>query len=195
MTFHGQLSYVGIPTYLIVHNCNTHREALTDVGRTLLSTVEASQNCARILGNPFLTSRLVTPLLSLDHYVYPTITQANSSETAGTLIMAGLEKRKRDEATQYEKEQHRQALEATIVIPLPEDTDTAARMNALDLHVMAYVRLNNLPAARRDAVLMLRTNRKDGRGYVRCGQIERLAGDISAASQWYEHGLDRKSVV
>lgn len=105
--------------------------------------------------------------------------------------MVGLEKRKGDEATQHEKEQHRHALEATIVIPLAEDTDIVARMNALDMHVMAYINLNNLPAARRDAVLMLRTNRKDGRGYVRCGQIERLAGDISAASQWYEHGLRR----
>lgn len=107
-------------------------------------------------------------------------------------MMASPGKQCGGEVTKDDKEQCRQVPEGSdIVVPLPNELDTATKMDALDLSVISCLKLNSLSAARRDAVLMLRTDKKDGRGYIRCGQIELSAGDISAAAQWYEHGLRR----
>jgi hypothetical protein len=139
----------------------------------------------RSLGNHLLISRRVVNFSSL---TVPNNDPWQINRKCRSINMAGLGKRQRDETTHQEWALQLSALEAIL---LSKDTNTAARMNALDLHAKAYIELNNLPAARRDALLMLRTNRTDGRGYVRSAQIERLAGDIPAAVEWYDHGLRR----
>ncbi|KAK6364402.1 hypothetical protein LTS17_012167 [Exophiala oligosperma] len=40
---------------------------------------------------------------------------------------------------------------------------------------------------------MIRADKSDGRGYVRCGQAELEQGNASAALEWYEHGIKRVS--
>lgn len=59
----------------------------------------------------------------------------------------------------------------------------------LDQRVAVHVKLENLPLARKDATSMIRANKSDGRGYLRCGQLDRLEENPSAALRWYEHGL------
>ena len=105
--------------------------------------------------------------------------------------MANCEIVNQDGSRQHEKKPHYESLEPPNVAPLSNESDTRAKMEALDLRVTGSLKSKNLSAARRDAIAMIRANKSDGRGYVRCGQIELLAGDIPAASQWYEHGLRR----
>lgn len=59
----------------------------------------------------------------------------------------------------------------------------------LDQRVAVHVKLGNIDLARKDAMSMIRTNKSDGRGYLRCGQLDRLEDNPSAALRWYEHGL------
>ena len=61
----------------------------------------------------------------------------------------------------------------------------------LDLRVSICLKLEDRVSARKVATQMIRTNRADGRGYLRLGQLERLTGDYNAAIKWYEHGLKR----
>ena len=61
----------------------------------------------------------------------------------------------------------------------------------LDLRVSIYFKLEDNVSARKDATQMIRTNKADGRGYLRLGQLERLTGDHNAAVKWYEHGLKK----
>jgi len=63
------------------------------------------------------------------------------------------------------------------------------RINVLDLRVGTYVKLSKLDEGFRDAKAMVRQARNDGRGYLRCGQLERLKENYPLAVQWYQHGL------
>ncbi|KAK4940910.1 hypothetical protein LTR10_019064 [Elasticomyces elasticus] len=63
------------------------------------------------------------------------------------------------------------------------------RVTILDTRVALYLRMNEFDLAIKDAKAMIRLDRKDGRGYIRCGHIERARGDLSAASNFYRHGL------
>ncbi|KEF56681.1 uncharacterized protein A1O9_06870 [Exophiala aquamarina CBS 119918] len=67
----------------------------------------------------------------------------------------------------------------------------ADHVNILDHRVAVYLSMESLDLALKDAKDMIRHDRKDGRGYLRCGQIERLLGNQTAAINWYKQGLKR----
>src|SRR5271156_5414262 len=62
-------------------------------------------------------------------------------------------------------------------------------LNILDLRIATYVKVGKLDLARDDAKTMIRVDRSDGRGYLRCGQLDRLAEDYSSAIRWYDYGI------
>lgn len=64
-------------------------------------------------------------------------------------------------------------------------------VNIFDHRVAVYLQMESLDLALKDAKDMIRRDRKDGRGYLRCGQIERLLGNQAAAINWYKQGLKR----
>ncbi|KAK5055176.1 hypothetical protein LTR84_012925 [Exophiala bonariae] len=66
-------------------------------------------------------------------------------------------------------------------------------VNILDHRVAVYLNMEFLDLAFKDAKSMVRSDQKDGRGYLRCGQIERLLGNQNAAINWYKQGLKRVS--
>lgn len=68
-------------------------------------------------------------------------------------------------------------------------TDTRTRITILDTRVAVHLRLNMLAPALKDAKAMIRNDKSDGRGYIRCGQIELEKDNASAALKWYEQGL------
>lgn len=84
--------------------------------------------------------------------------QFNLTGTAKTFDMAGLEKRKGDDASLHDRELQLQVLET---MPRSKDNNTAATIKALDLDVKTFIELKNFPAARRDAISILRRNRTD----------------------------------
>lgn len=95
---------------------------------------------------------------------------------------------KRDAQRAYERQDYERAL--AILDKIVASTPSQAELVAtLDLRVSVYLKLGNNVAARNDATQMIRTNRSDGRGYLRRGQLERLTNDHAAALKWYEHGL------
>jgi F-box/TPR repeat protein Pof3 len=49
--------------------------------------------------------------------------------------------------------------------------------------------MSKIDLALKDAKAMIRADRTDGRGYLRCGQIERLQEHKLAAVDYYKHGL------
>ena len=61
----------------------------------------------------------------------------------------------------------------------------------LDLRAATYVKLGELKRAYKDATLMIKANKADSRGYLRCGQVERLQDNYTAAVNWYSHGLKK----
>lgn len=63
----------------------------------------------------------------------------------------------------------------------------------LDQRVAVHVKLGNIHLARKDAMSMIRNNKTEGRGYLRCGQLDRLGDDLAGALRWYEHGLKHVS--
>ncbi|KIX04542.1 uncharacterized protein Z518_05412 [Rhinocladiella mackenziei CBS 650.93] len=68
-------------------------------------------------------------------------------------------------------------------------TSCETRLTLLDIRVAVYLRMLKTDRALRDAKAMIRVDRKDGRGYIRCGQIERLQDNKARAIEYYEHGL------
>lgn len=71
----------------------------------------------------------------------------------------------------------------------PDCRETHSRMAALDLLTAVHLKMGELDLALKDAKAMVRLDRTDGRGYLRCAQMERLMGHQSAAAAYYEHGL------
>ncbi|KAJ9603166.1 hypothetical protein H2200_012461 [Cladophialophora chaetospira] len=63
----------------------------------------------------------------------------------------------------------------------------------LDYRHAIHVRMDNLEAALKDSKSMIRLDRKDARGYVRCGTVATLQGDNAAALKYFEHGLKNAS--
>lgn len=62
-------------------------------------------------------------------------------------------------------------------------------LSACDLQIGAIVKTKHFEPAIDIAKSMIRTNRRDARGYIRAAQIERLADRPLAATRWYQHGL------
>jgi tetratricopeptide (TPR) repeat protein len=94
----------------------------------------------------------------------------------------------------YESKKYGEALEsynkAVVLAQKWSPSDVPA---ILDQRVAVHVKLGNIDMARQDAMGMIRNNKADGRGYLRCGQLDRLGGDLAAALRWYEHGLKHVS--
>ncbi|KIW62819.1 hypothetical protein PV04_10949 [Phialophora macrospora] len=59
----------------------------------------------------------------------------------------------------------------------------------LDYRHAIYHRLGDPDSALKDAKSMIRLDRKDARGYLRCGAVERFKGNKTAALRYLEHGL------
>jgi tetratricopeptide (TPR) repeat protein len=62
-------------------------------------------------------------------------------------------------------------------------------LNILDRVVDAHVKLQQLDQALVHAKAMIRRDRSDARGYLRCGQLMRMQNDPDAAQKWYAQGL------
>lgn len=73
--------------------------------------------------------------------------------------------------------------------PLAKQGSTSAFLETLDQRVATHLKRKALSAAEQDARMMIRSDKTDGRGYLRCGQIERLKGDLATATKFYEYGL------
>ncbi|EXJ86275.1 hypothetical protein A1O1_06645 [Capronia coronata CBS 617.96] len=63
------------------------------------------------------------------------------------------------------------------------------RVTLLDLRTALHIRIEAYDQASKDAKMMIRLDRADGRGYIRCGQIERRKGNRTMAVTFYEHGI------
>ena len=75
-----------------------------------------------------------------------------------------------------------------VLKSLPRAT-AAQFIEVLDLRVQTYLRLKDWESALNDARSMIRRDRGDARGYLRCGQICRLKEDDPTARTWYQQGL------
>lgn len=90
----------------------------------------------------------------------------------------------------YEAKKYATALDTfSRAIVLARKWSPSDAFTILDQCVAVHVKLGNIDLARKDAMSMIRTKRSDGRGYLRCGQLDRLQDNPSAALRWYEHGL------
>lgn len=69
------------------------------------------------------------------------------------------------------------------------NNDPSSLIGILDLRVEVQLRLKDINAATRDACTMIRHDRADARGYLRCVQLDRLKKDLVGAQKWYEQGL------
>ena len=74
-------------------------------------------------------------------------------------------------------------------LPLARSVSTSQTLEVLGRRVAAHLKLGDLSTAEEEARSMIRTDKADRRGYLRCGQIQRLGGQLGAAVQWYEYGL------
>ena len=105
--------------------------------------------------------------------------------------MVGPSRFRREAQKAYENKEYAGALaildKALASGPLPQDEALAV----LDLRVSIFLKLDDKVTARKIATQMIRTNRADGRGYIRLGQLERLVRDYAAAMTWYDHGLKK----
>jgi F-box/TPR repeat protein Pof3 len=100
------------------------------------------------------------------------------------LLVDGQEAHKRKE---YEKAL--QVYDTALNSTRKNDRRSPDILNILDLRIATYVKVGKLDLARDDAKAMIRVDRSDGRGYLRCGQLDRLAEDYSSALRWYDHGI------
>lgn len=64
-------------------------------------------------------------------------------------------------------------------------------ISILDLRIESLLKLRDLDAAGIDARKMVRHDRGDPRGYLRCGQMGRLKNDFAEAQNWYQQGLKK----
>ncbi|RMZ91085.1 hypothetical protein DV736_g1676, partial [Chaetothyriales sp. CBS 134916] len=62
-------------------------------------------------------------------------------------------------------------------------------LKLLDHQTGALLKLKRFDESLNCAKSMIRHSRTDGRGYIRCGKLERLQGNYEAALKWYQHGL------
>lgn len=66
---------------------------------------------------------------------------------------------------------------------------TSVQIQILDHLVGVYVKLQDINQAFIAAKSMIRWDRSDSRGYLRCGQVRRIEEDYSSACVWYQQGL------
>jgi tetratricopeptide (TPR) repeat protein len=71
------------------------------------------------------------------------------------------------------------------------NTTPLTLISILDLRIESLLKLRDLDAAGIDARTMVRHDRGDPRGYLRCGQVGRLKNDIAEAQKWYQQGLKK----
>ena len=62
-------------------------------------------------------------------------------------------------------------------------------ISLLDYRHAIYVRKDDLDASLKDAKSMVRLDRTDARGYIRCAAVEKLCSHPSAALKYLEHGV------
>lgn len=74
--------------------------------------------------------------------------------------------------------------EALASLPHPVE-----KVEVLDHIVGVHVKLKQLDRALDKAKLMIRCDRSDVRGYLRCGQLKKLQEDPEQACRWYTQGL------
>jgi tetratricopeptide (TPR) repeat protein len=85
----------------------------------------------------------------------------------------------------YEAKKYNDALDAfSKAIVLTRKWSPLDVLPILDLRVAVYVKLGNVELARKDATSMVRDNKSDSRGYLRCAQLERFQENPSAALRW-----------
>ena len=99
-----------------------------------------------------------------------------------------------DEAEKaYEQKDYAKALAALdqgLTTARSPGVDQHNLLSILDLQVATYLRLDKLDAANQSALSMIKSNKADGRGYLRCGQLQQRREDYTAANVWYERGLE-----
>ncbi|ERF72142.1 hypothetical protein EPUS_02933 [Endocarpon pusillum Z07020] len=78
---------------------------------------------------------------------------------------------------------------AILQVSHDPNRDTSTLISILDLRLEARLKLGDFDAAVKDARTMLRYDRTDARGYLRCGQLARLKSEFAGAQTWYQQGL------
>ena len=89
----------------------------------------------------------------------------------------------------YGEKRYEAALEYFNNALAASKSQPSVQLQVLDHLVGVHVKLKQLNDALKNAKLMVRCDRSDARGYLRCGQIQRVQEDLDAACRWYEHGL------
>ena len=89
----------------------------------------------------------------------------------------------------YKARKYTDALDAfSKAIVLAQKWSPSHVLAILDQRLMTHKHLGNIDLARKDAKSMIRAEKADARGYLRCAQLDR-SKDPSAALRWCEHGL------
>lgn len=78
---------------------------------------------------------------------------------------------------------------ALLQVSRDRNRDTSTSISILDLRIEARLGLKDFDGAVKDARTMVRHDRTDARGYLRCGQLGRLKGDFAGAQRWYQQAL------
>jgi F-box/TPR repeat protein Pof3 len=105
--------------------------------------------------------------------------------------MAGTSRFRREAQKAYETGEYAGALAILDKALASGSLSGDEALAVLDLRVSIFLKLDDKVTARKIATQMIRTNRADGRGYLRLGQLERLARDYATAMTWYDHGLKK----
>ena len=91
----------------------------------------------------------------------------------------------------YTEKKYQEALDAFNTALASTKPSAAACIKILDHIVGVHVKLQRLDLALSSAIAIVRHDRTDARGYLRCGQIERLNDNLEGACRWYKHGLKK----
>ena len=90
----------------------------------------------------------------------------------------------------YKARKYADALDAfSKAIVLAQKWSPSDVLAILDQRLMTHKHLGNIDLARKDAKSMIRADKANARGYLRCAQLDRREDNLSAALQWCEHGL------
>lgn len=97
--------------------------------------------------------------------------------------------------TAYKNRRYQQSRSLlTNALALALQTGSREEMGVLDIldsRVRVHVKMKNMAAAESDAKRMIQHDKTDPRGYLRCAQVARSAGDYEIAVIWCEQGLKR----
>ena len=120
----------------------------------------------------------MSPQLGLGTSLY--LAMPGSAVTAASHTLAEAQKA-------YDAKRYQESIK--LLSKLVNTSDEALRIKAIDLRIAVYVKLTKYDLALDDAKLLIRHDRSNAQGYIRCGQIEYLRRQYDAASRWYRHGL------